>query len=619
MDRLIESLRRHSDAVAAIALFLLVVFFFLPGLNFDAVPLDGSLYVGREYLLYPTWKNFLYHLKNPVLGLYSPLVMHSLMLDYAVWGKEALLCGGRLHNILLHALNAVMFYCLLRQLKLVRLDPQNPFTLSIPAAIFGAFCFALHPQRVESVIWVVERKDVLALFFGLASALLFIRSYRRDRLPLAGAALFLLSFGAKPLLITLPAALLAGIWVGTEKFDRRRALKMISPYLAAAALYFFSNASGITGFAGGAAAGIFSAGRVRIVLLNYANYFFRTLMPLGIRPLYPVFRFDTVNTVLCVSFWLTAAGVMVGAVCPWRRRKLCADFLAPLLLAFAAAVLPMAGLRSIGNAEFADRYSYYPSLFLWIAAAAGYEYFSRKRFLCKFLFAIYGLFIALLGILYLYTWQTEESFINAALGDGSEIHPAAMRMAAWSSFRAGEFDLAMTFAKNAERGLEGDAKVEAELFTVAMDGMISLIRKDPSGLDKLDRAITTPQWGRLRTGSAGFSEQVLIAAASAHLDRGTEKDRLFAAEIYMVLGHLSCGSDMAKEFNYRAISAMLREDYPLAESLTLKALEHSPGDANLLFNLKCIRARAEEKKPGTGTPAPAAPPAANSEEKTGGR
>jgi hypothetical protein len=180
MQKVAEFIRKHADCTAAVIIFLVTLLFFLPGLNFDPIPLDNSVYIGNEYLLYPTWDNLIYHLKNPVLELYSPLVMHSFMLDYWIWGKDLLISCGRLHNIILHALNAVMFFLLLRQLKLNRLDPDNPLTLSLPAAIFGALCFALHPQRVESVIWVVERKDVQVIFLGLASALLFIRSYQKN-------------------------------------------------------------------------------------------------------------------------------------------------------------------------------------------------------------------------------------------------------------------------------------------------------------------------------------------------------------------------------------------------------------------------------------------------------
>ena len=206
MQKVAEFIRKHADCTAAVALFLITLFFFSPGLNFDPLPLDTSSYIGNTYLLAPSWENFVYHLKTPVLDLYSPLVMHSFMLDYWIWGKDLLTWGGRLHNIILHAANAALFFILLRQLKFNRIDPENPVTIPLPAAIFGALCFALHPQRVESVIWVVERKDVQVLFLGLTSTLLFLYSCRKNNLLLsiAGAVLFLLSFGAKPVLLFLP-------------------------------------------------------------------------------------------------------------------------------------------------------------------------------------------------------------------------------------------------------------------------------------------------------------------------------------------------------------------------------------------------------------------------------
>ncbi|MBE6356528.1 MAG: hypothetical protein E7058_05385, partial [Lentisphaerae bacterium] len=303
MEKVVEFIRKHADFSAAAAVFIVTLLFFLPGLGFDAVLLDNNSYVGMEYLLFPTWQNFLYHLKTPVLGLYSPLVMHSFMLDYWLWGNELIQLGGRLHNIILHSFSAVFFYMLLRKIRLVRLDPVKPFALSIPAALLGTLCFALHAQRVESIIWVVERKDVQVIFLGLASALLFIRSYQKNRLPVAGALLYLLSFGAKPLIITLPCVLALGIWAGTEKLDWKKSFKLLSPYLLVMLGYIMFNSVQLGGVVSGSAAGALSGERLEIVALNYTNYFFRTLLPLGIRPLYPLFQWDWQMIAMCAAFW----------------------------------------------------------------------------------------------------------------------------------------------------------------------------------------------------------------------------------------------------------------------------------------------------------------------------
>lgn len=585
MDKLASFFKRHPDMAAMIAIFLITVIFFLPGIDFDPVPMDNSLYIGREYRLFPSWENIVYHLKTPILGLHSPLVMLSLMADYLLFGKDHLLLGGRLHNILLHALNAVMFYYLLRQLKLVRLDPQKPFTLSIPAVVFGALCFALHPQRVESVIWIVERKDVQALFLGLLSTIFFIRSYRKDRLPVIGALLYFLSFGAKPLVITLPGALLMGIWVCTEKFDWRKTLKMLSLYIAAAAGYIIFNFAQLHEFSAGAAAGSFDPVRLQIVILNYSNYFFRTLLPVGIQPLYPLFQWDNFNIAVVTLFSLLTVVTLILSLVKWRYQRIFTAFLLPLLLTYIGVVLPMAGFRVIGNAEFADRYSYYPSLVVWAGMAAAAEFCLERRFIFKFLFCAYGVLIAVLGICYLYTWQSRESFINAALGDGKNINPAALRMAAMSSFDSGEYQAARGFAYQATL-VAGDDRSN-RVFLLALDGMIGLSAGNPAGLEKIDQAITSPEWSYI---SRTFSEKVLLASAAVHTARKTEADDLFAAKIFDVLGNPVMSTDPLKEFSYRAIAALLRKDYDLAEKLTLQALRYAPEDAKLLHNLKQIRA-----------------------------
>jgi len=88
------------------------------------------------------------------VGNYAPVHMLSYMLDYALWG---LWPGGYLlANMLLHIANGLLLYRLLLQLIGGR-----------AAAFFGAAVFLLHPVQVESVAWISQRKNLLAMFFFL--------------------------------------------------------------------------------------------------------------------------------------------------------------------------------------------------------------------------------------------------------------------------------------------------------------------------------------------------------------------------------------------------------------------------------------------------------------------
>jgi hypothetical protein len=587
MEEFAAFIKKHLDATAAVLIFLVTLCFFLPSLSFAPVPMDNTPYSGMAYLLTFNFQNFIYHLKTPVLDLYSPLVMHSLMLDNLIWGKELLQVGGRLHNIILHSSSAVIFYFLLRKLKLIRLNKDDPFTLTIPAALFGALCFALHPQRIESVIWLAERKDAQAIFLGFLSTLLFIRSFQKNRLPILGALCYFISFGAKPTIITLPAVFILGIWVCTEKFDWKKSLKMISPYIVAALLYIALNMVQLSAFAGGAASGAFAADRLEIVLLNYTNYFFKTVLPLNIQPLYPLFRWNTEMTVQVLIFCAGAVAITVTALVKAKKHNAFTDFIFPVLLAFTGTLLPMVGFKVIGNAEFADRYSYYPCIFIWVGMAAAVEYCSRKQFILKFTFWAYASLIAVLGICYLYTWQSEDSFINAALGDGVNANQAVLRMAAWSSFEKNEYSNALNFAyQAANNSVHKDIE---PLYILAWEGMVELAQGSENGLKKIDTAISNPKWGHMRKIDRNFSEKVLLVSANTHLTKDTVEDQKFAIAVFNVLGYITEGSDPAKELNYRAIAAYLAKDYALAEMLTIEALGYAPNDQNMLANLEKFR------------------------------
>jgi len=76
--------------------------------------------------------------------------------------------------------------------------------------------FALHPLRVEAAAWIAERKGLLSAFFGLLALYAYARyvDWSKGRSPKSkvwygvACVCFLLSLMSKPMLVTLPLAML---------------------------------------------------------------------------------------------------------------------------------------------------------------------------------------------------------------------------------------------------------------------------------------------------------------------------------------------------------------------------------------------------------------------------
>jgi tetratricopeptide (TPR) repeat protein len=140
---------------------------------------------------------------------YYPLVHTMFWVESRLWGFDP--HGYHVVNVLLHAANAVLVWRLL-------------LVLRVPGAWLAAAVFALHPVEVESVAWIIERKNVLSMALALLSMLCYLRFDPAEG-PVGGAAaaghwrwywlsvlLFAAAMFAKTVVVTMPAVLLVIYW-----------------------------------------------------------------------------------------------------------------------------------------------------------------------------------------------------------------------------------------------------------------------------------------------------------------------------------------------------------------------------------------------------------------------
>ncbi len=292
---------------------------------------------------------------------WHPLTWISHMLDTTLFGPGP---GGRhLTNVAFHAVNSAL---LLRVLHAM----TGAFW---PAAVVAAL-FAVHPLRVESVAWISERKDVLAVFFWLLTMLAYVAYARR---PVVGrylvvVALFALGLMAKATLVTLPVALLLlDVWPLGRWSDRRSARRLLAEkvpllFLSAAV----SAATVLAQHQGGAAQSVAMlplVPRVENALVAYVTYLGMAIWPTRLACFYP---HPAIGAVAASS---ALPGAAIGAALALIGISMCVfgvarrrPYVAVGWLWYLITLLPNIGLVQVGQQAMADRFTHIPLLGIFV-------------------------------------------------------------------------------------------------------------------------------------------------------------------------------------------------------------------------------------------------------------
>jgi tetratricopeptide (TPR) repeat protein len=305
---------------------------------------------------------------------YFPLTYTALRWEHSLWGLNP--AGYHLVNLILHGLNAVLLWQLLRRLQ-------------VPGAWLGAALFALHPVNVESVAWVTELKNLLSLLFYLTALRFWVEFVDGGRrrfyfLALAAHALALLS---KSTACTLPAGLALIIWWRGEKLSNRR-WTQLAPFLAMSAAMgalaiwwerFHQNAVG-QAFAIGWPERFLSACHA---LWFYAG---KLILPVNLMFIYPKWNLDRHD----LMAWLWPGLTALAAISLYLCRSWVGRGTVLVTLFYVAALSPLLGFIM----EYTFRYTFVADHYQYIAivapcALAG-AWLQRNRAAAALALAIFG-------------------------------------------------------------------------------------------------------------------------------------------------------------------------------------------------------------------------------------
>jgi tetratricopeptide (TPR) repeat protein len=189
----------RNDLLVCLLLAMVTLAVYWQVLSHDFVNFDDNLYITENSHVQEglTSESIIWAFTQRDISYWHPMTWLSLMLDYEFYGLSP--GGFHLTNLLLHALGTMLLFFAL-----------HVMTGSLWRSGFVAFLFALHPLNVESVAWVVERKNVLSTCFWMLTILTYGYYTQRPILRRYLLVLFCFTLGlmAKPLLVTVPCVLL---------------------------------------------------------------------------------------------------------------------------------------------------------------------------------------------------------------------------------------------------------------------------------------------------------------------------------------------------------------------------------------------------------------------------
>ncbi|MFC1835390.1 tetratricopeptide repeat protein, partial [Thermodesulfobacteriota bacterium] len=444
-----------------VVLFGAVLLAFLPCVGNDFVDWDDHAFVTHNYsIMSLSYGSLVWMFTTSYQGVWHPLTWLSHALDISLWGLNPFY--HHLINVLFHCLNVLLFGTICIKLQ----DGFNRTPLSMYLAAFtAALLFGVHPLRVESVAWVAERKDVLCSFFYLCTIASYLEyckaEEKRARRIWYGAAILLYvpALLSKPMAVTAPLVMLildfyplgrlrgASVW--RCLYEK---IPFVIPALGTAIMNMASTKGGI------ALSYVPIYVRVMNGFHSIALYLQKTVWPSKLVPLYQLDRSLDYFSAKYVTSALLVLAVTVAAV--WRAVRNDRIW-AAVWFYYIVTLGPTLGLFMSFRHASADRYTYLPTMGIWLLVGLGVARIwdacsRRQRGYALKVVLVSSVFLAALAYAYqtreqIGVWKNSDTLWTHVIETAENIPAVAYFGVGQASAKKGEFDKALGYYEAALR------------------------------------------------------------------------------------------------------------------------------------------------------------------------
>ena len=396
-----------SPRLCALAGVLLIVaaavIIYFPSLSGGFIWDDSSIYITNNQIIKSSDGLYRFWCISKELDYY-PVSNSTFWIEWRLWGMNP--TGYHVTNLIFHIVSTLLIWYILQK-------------LSMPGAFLAALIFAVHPVNVESVAWIAQRKNLMAMVFFLLTILCYLKAETQPppRKPLYWPGIgfwyrlslvaFMLGILSKGSVVVLPVLLLGIVWWirDVTKWD----MVGIAPFFVAAVIF-----TGLNVWTHSSSTEVIRNVSFVERLLGAGGviwfYLYKAILPLNLMFVYPQWNIRAGN----LAWWLPLLAVLIVTAVLWWYRK---SWSRPLLFAwgfFCVALAPVMGLADIYFMKFslvADHYQHIAIIGVIVLVSTGFSTW-RQRLQGVVHCAATVIAIIAVGTLAFLTWRQSGIYCN---------------------------------------------------------------------------------------------------------------------------------------------------------------------------------------------------------------